>query len=51
MQGGYRTGAGRKPNTGKYKLPTKVMRVPIALEKEVLEFIKNKLKESYGKFE
>lgn len=43
MQGGYRKGAGRRIGSGKYGVATKVIRVPIHLEREVEEFIKMKI--------
>lgn len=40
--GGKRIGAGRPKDTGKYKCPTKVIRIPAHLEKEIKQFIKEK---------
>lgn len=39
MKGGWRSGAGRKPNSGRYREPTKAMRVPVSLEEIVRVFI------------
>ena len=40
--GGKREGAGRKVGTGKYGEPTKAMRVPASLVKDVKDFIQLK---------
>lgn len=40
MAGGYRLGSGRPKNSGKYSLPTKVIRIPAKYETEILDFIK-----------
>jgi DNA polymerase V len=45
MNGGKRKGAGRRVGTGKFKEPTKVIRVPISMEAEVMDFIKMKIKQ------
>ena len=42
-RGGARKGAGRKLGSGKYKEPTKPVRIPISLIDKVLNFI-NQLK-------
>jgi DNA polymerase V len=42
QQGGKRKGAGRPTGTGKYKLPTKTMRVPIEMQEEITNFIESK---------
>jgi len=38
-RGGKRDGAGRKLGSGKYKEPTKPVRIPLSLVDKVLEFI------------
>ena len=40
--GGKREGAGRKAGTGKYGEPTRAMRVPESLIKDVKEFVRLK---------
>ncbi len=40
--GGKRTGAGRPIGTGKYKLPTKTIRVPVTIQDKLIEFIDSK---------
>ena len=44
MQGGKRKGAGRPKQSGKYGVPTKLMRVPVCMEQEIDAFIRNCLK-------
>lgn len=39
-KGGKRVGAGRPVGTGKFKMPTKIMRVPVNMEGEILDFIR-----------
>ncbi len=38
-QGGKRAGAGRPVGTGKYGSPTKIIRIPKDMEKQIFEFI------------
>lgn len=40
--GGNRKGAGRPAGTGKYKAPTKTMRVPIEMQEEIASYIESK---------
>lgn len=40
MQGGKRVGAGRPAGTGKFKTPTKLMRIPANMEDNILDFIR-----------
>ena len=40
--GGNRKGAGRPVGTGKYKAPTKTMRVPIEMEEKITSYIETK---------
>lgn len=40
--GGKRKGSGRPVGTGKFKVPTKIMRVPEGMEEEIVEFIESK---------
>jgi DNA polymerase V len=39
MQGGKRKGAGRPAGTGKFKVPTKLMRIPTNMEHDILDFL------------
>ena len=39
VQGGKRKGAGRPAGTGKFKVPTKVMRIPADMESDVIDFL------------
>jgi DNA polymerase V len=42
QHGGNRKGAGRPVGTGKYKSPTKTMRIPIEMQDEISNFIEAK---------
>ena len=41
-RGGVRSGAGRPKGQGKYKEPTKPVRIPETMVDQVLEFVENK---------
>jgi len=41
MKGGKRSGAGRPVGTGKFKSPTKLMRIPADMEDGILNFIRS----------
>lgn len=40
-RGGKRPGAGRPVGTGRYRMPTKVMRIPVQMEGNVIDFIES----------
>ncbi len=40
--GGRRKGAGRPVGTGKFKVPTKTMRIPIDMDSDIEEFVQSK---------
>ncbi len=41
VSGGKRKGAGRPVGTGKFKVPTKIVRIPKNMESQIFQFIQN----------